>query len=785
MPPGKTPRRRAGACSIAALALLTALAPTSATAQRPGDGDLSPRLAKLAQPAVRSAPQAKQARMLSLASSGPGSLLRQGNRVLVEVRFDRGAGASVDELRAAGAKIVHVSPRYQVVTVAAKPSELPRLAGVPRVAGATEVLTPIAAATCPSVEVVSEGDQQLRAAEARAAAPEPDGAGIEVGILSDSFDRDELAPSREEEDVETADLPGDANPCGYTTPVDLLDDSEAKGKDEGRAMGQIVHDLAPGAALSFASAFTGLFAFADNVKALRDAGANVIVDDVAYPIEPFFQEGPVSVAVSDVAASGVAYFSSAANNNLFDPEGNEIASWETQAYRDSGGCPPAVKALSGFQGTHCLDFNPGAETDKTLGVKVAPGATLSVDLQWAEPWEGVETDLDAFLLDASGTLIRLSIWDNVEDTQKPVEFLQWENKSGSQQTVQLVINRFAGNSPRLKVAFLQNGAGVVGLEYPRSTETDLVGPTVFGHNGAADAISVAAVPFNKSSLVEKYSSRGPVTHYFGPVLDSEPAEPLAEPDLLAKPDVAATDCGVTTFFGFPVLIGETLLARRFCGTSAAAPHAAAVAALMIDAQAATPAEIRSALFASAVPVGEFGPCAAGAGLVDAVEAIQALLTSEVGEGPDCSPPPPEVGPEEARANGDWGSESPPPPVDSGGDPPAPPPPPANPPPGEPEDRQPPSTFLKQRPAKTLRTRRANARALFVLGSNDPKAVFFCRVDRGRFRRCAPRFVRSFALGRHVLRVKARDAAGNTDPTPVVYRFQVKQIARRSSGRLPG
>jgi Subtilase family len=774
MPPGKTPRRRAGACSIAALALLAALIPTSAAAQRPGGGELSSRLAKLGKPAVRSAPRAKQAKMLSLASAGPGSLLREGNRILVEVRFDRGAAAGVDDLRAAGAKIVNVSTRYQVVTVAAKPSELQRLSDVPRVAGATEVLTPIAAATCPSGDVVSEGDQQLRAAEARVAPPEPDGSGIEVGILSDSFNRDELAQTNEAEDVETADLPGVDNDCGHTTQVDLLDDGEANGEDEGRAMAQIVHDLAPGASLAFASAFTGLFAFAENVEDLRDAGADLIVDDVAYPIEPFFQEGPVSVAVSDVVESGVSYLSSAANNNLFDAEGNEIGSWETEQYRDSGTCPPAVKALPGFQGTHCLDFHPGSQTDKTLGVKVAPGATLTVDLQWAEPWEGVETDLDAFLLNATGGLIGASATDNIEVSQKPVEFLQWENESGSQQTVQLVVNRFTGNAPRLKLAFLQNGFGVVGLEYPKTTETDIVGPTIFGHNGAADAISVAAVPFDDSAVVESYSSRGPVTHYFGPVTTGA-AAPLPEPEALAKPDVAATDCGVTTFFGSPVF-EETGVAWRFCGTSAAAPHAAAVAALMSEAKAATPEEVRSALFASAAPVGAFGACAAGAGLIDAVEAIQALLASEAGEEPNCSTPAPEVGAEEAQASGNWGSEAPPPPVDPGGGTQDAGQPPPGPPPIEPEDREAPSTSIKRRPAKTIHAKRTSARAVFVFGSNEPEVTFQCRVDRGPFRSCPARFGRRFPLGSHVVRVKARDAAGNVDPTPAVYRFEVKRTA---------
>ena len=65
-------------------------------------------------------------------------------------------------------------------------------------------------------------------------------------------------------------------------------------------MAQIVHDLAPGAKISFATAFVGEVAFAENIRGLAAAGASVIVDDVGYFEEPFFQDGPVAAAINEV-----------------------------------------------------------------------------------------------------------------------------------------------------------------------------------------------------------------------------------------------------------------------------------------------------------------------------------------------------------------------------------------------------------------------------------------------------------------------------------------------------
>ena len=166
----------------------------------------------------------------------------------------------------------------------------------------------------------------------------------------------------------------------------MLDDTVV-GADEGRAMAQIVHDLAPGARLAFATASSGELDFADNIRDLATANSDVIVDDVTYFDEPFFQDGPIAVAVNDVVADGVTYVSHAANINII-----------------SGGrtSPPSRRRRS--DPTHCAPFPPSAglhglqpgapRSTPTYGISLPTGRTLSIVLQWAQPWNGVTTDLD-------------------------------------------------------------------------------------------------------------------------------------------------------------------------------------------------------------------------------------------------------------------------------------------------------------------------------------------------------------------------------------------------------
>jgi hypothetical protein len=147
----------------------------------------------------------------------------------------------------------------------------------------------------------SQGDQAMRSDVARATFA-VDGTGVMVGVLSNSFDclggaaadvaNDDLAPV-----TVIQELP---NCTGAT--------------DEGRAMLQLVHDVAPGASLAFATAGTGQAGFASNILALQAFGAGVVVDDIIYFAESMFQDGIIAQAVDTVEGMGVPYFSSAGNS---------------------------------------------------------------------------------------------------------------------------------------------------------------------------------------------------------------------------------------------------------------------------------------------------------------------------------------------------------------------------------------------------------------------------------------------------------------------------------------
>lgn len=375
-----------------------------------------------------------------------------------------------------------------------------------------------------------------------------DGTGVTVGVISDSANQvgGGLAAS-----ITTGDLPL----LNVGTFLDI--EGPPGSSDEGRAMMELIHDIAPGAILRFASGVGGEAAFATAVNTLVSNGANIVVDDLnGLLIEPFFYDGVAAQAVANAVASGVHYFSSAGNRGL--------SGYET-VYRGF--------ELGQVYEVH--DFSASGGVHATQRVTLQPGTTTFV-FQYDDFWGSVQTDLDFFIFDLEGNFVASGTDDNTL-TQVAREIVSVTVETTTTADIQ-ILRRLVGNAPtRWKYIAFNDPV----IEEWTTEAGAMVTAHNPGHNAVSDAISVAAANAATPTTPASYSSVGPVTRVF----DSA-GNRLSSLEIRNKPDVTAHDGVNTTVPGF----------ATFFGTSAAAPNAAALAALVLDFDPSlTPAQLKSAL----------------------------------------------------------------------------------------------------------------------------------------------------------------------------------------------
>ncbi|MCB0666664.1 MAG: S8 family serine peptidase [Saprospiraceae bacterium] len=434
-----------------------------------------------------------------------------------------------------------------------------------------------------------------------------DGSGVKIGVISDSYDQ--LSPgSGAVNDILNGDLPGPGNPNGYTQPVQVLSDHQG-GTDEGRAMLQIIHDLVPAAELYFATAFGGEAVFAQAILDLRNSGCDVIVDDVSYLGEPVFQDGLIAQSVNTVVAGGALYFSSAGNSGNLNDGTSGV--WEGDFV--NGG-------ISSEGEIHSF----GAQNYNTIA---ADQANATIVLKWSDPYGSSANDYDMFITDASGNNV-IAVSNNVQDGDDfPIEFISGNRTAGER--IYIIKKIGAPN----RALHLNTNRGRLGIG---------TAGQVFGHNAGLNTISVAATPasnvvpagttsgpfpapFNASNKVELFSSDGPRRIFYNPDgMEITPGNLLFATNggtNLQKPDITAADGVVTSFFGAP-LLGNFY----FFGTSAAAPHAAAIAGLIKSISPTLGAQtIKDLLFNSAIDIEDPGiDRDAGRGIIMAKSAIELL-----------------------------------------------------------------------------------------------------------------------------------------------------------------
>jgi PKD repeat protein len=478
--------------------------------------------------------------------------------------------------------------------------------------------------------ITSEGDNALRAAVARMpSVHNVDGTGVAVGVLSDSYN--DLGGAAA--DIASGDLPAAG--------VNVLAESTACGAlifciDEGRAMLQIIHDMAPGADLMFHTGLQSKADYANGILALAAQGADVIVDDLLYLHEPMFQDGIVAQAVDSVVAGGAVYYSAAGNAGDQSYEGTFVDSNNIlciEFFLPLGDCHELYERVGRMH-----DFNPDpgpANEDLVLTVTVPVNGVLTVAMQWDEPFGGAgpSVDHDVVLLSPDGSLYYdISANDNIP-MGEGWEVLQFQNSEflyNGETQFGLVITYDDVDSigpPGNLVKMVVFGSGNT------LNEWDTGSSTIYGHANAAGAEAVGAAWWNETpyygvdpAQLEPYSSKGGT-----PILFNSNGSPKGSAEIRMKPEITAVDGVETTFFFSDT---DNDLVDEFFGTSAAAPHAAGIAALMLQAKPnATPAQINAALESTALNMGDPGfDYESGYGLIQADAAITAL-TSGGGNNP--------------------------------------------------------------------------------------------------------------------------------------------------------
>ena len=503
----------------------------------------------------------------------------KNERVMVDIRADV-TPAVLKRIRDLGGTVISSVPKYQAIR-----AQLP-LRAVERLAALDAIRT-----IRPADEAVtrkdntSAGDVAHRANSARRT-HSIDGTGIGIGVISNGV--------RSLADRQTSgDLPAR---------VTVLPGQAGAG-DEGTALLEIVHDLAPGADLYFATGSGGQARMAVNIEALCEAGANVIVDDIGYLHEAAFQDDIVAQGVNAAVADGCVFFSAGGNDGNLTNGTSGV--WEGDYAAGS-----ALEVDGRRVGTK-HDFGGGVEANELRGRSVR-----TIILQWAGPLGASTNDYDLFLVNENGDVIASST-DTQDGTQDPIESISSPifDYSG----LRVVVVKASGANRYLRVQALSGPLAIA------------TAGTLYGHSAQENAISVAMVDvataggsggvFDGTESVRSGNSDGPRRIFFQPDGTAITAGNFSATGgkLLQKPDLTAATCVATATPGF----------SRFCGTSAAAPHAAAIGALMLEAAGGpdqvTLAQLRTAMTGAALDIEAAGVDRdSGAGIVMAPGAVDAV-----------------------------------------------------------------------------------------------------------------------------------------------------------------
>jgi hypothetical protein len=367
---------------------------------------------------------------------------------------------------------------------------------------------------------------------------------------------------------------------------------------------EIVYKIAPDADLTFATGDNGgSIQMAQNIRDLAEISkCRIIVDDISFDNDGPFQDGPLGRAVNDVTAAGVLFISAAGNTG--SKTHLTSGTWEGD-FADGG-------ADSAFGTGQLHQFDQG-KTFATLTKQAR-----KVALYWSDPWFD-STNKYSLYIDIVRKQRRVSLTN---------AFFPWQFFDASKVLVggmpldcpghPGVSCLDVGDKIRVKK---EDGSNALALHLDTFRGAIDVGTngSTYGHSATDNALTVAAVPVPTSPTraftggsnvkVDNQSSDGRRRMFFKPDNTAiTPGNFLFATNggrLLDKPDLAAATDVKTTLP--PGTLSQPTGLNPFEGTSAAAPHVAAIAALILSYRPnLTPAQVRQILIASALDIEKAG-----------------------------------------------------------------------------------------------------------------------------------------------------------------------------------
>ncbi len=580
----------------------------------------------------------ENAAAMSLAERFKNSLVRfdSRGRIGLQLAMNAVTPAALTALQNVGANVLLSIPGDRLIVAYVPIDRIDAVANLQEV----RLVRPITGGVTNAVK--SEGDSVHRAINVRTDLTVR-GANINVGVISDGCASWAQA-------VASGDLPATFGPPNF---IYLGGANKIGIGDEGTAMMEIVHDLAPSATLYFYGALydaLGSFAHRDAIHRLvREKQCQIIVDDLTWYDQPMFEDGDANTVntVAEAAQwaidTGVVYISSAGNwadgpPNIITRSHYQALYFDNNPHTNNGvkpipppftpppplpvppipiGVPDSIPIWP-YNDLH--NFNTSSNiVDAGLMVTIAgftgiEPKTLNVILEWADqpggandpdPWGGSADDYDLYLYDQNFTRIITASTITQNGAQDPREQLTWTNYGVGDSIYNIVINHLdtlpLNHPPKLLGMYI---SGCKWVEYftPQNS--------IWGQPGITPVIAVGAVPWSNVPTIESFSSHGNYDVYL-PAFESRP-----------KPDVLAVD-------GVQISGAGGSFLPPFFGTSASAPHVAALAALLLSkCPQMTPAEVHAKFERTAIPLTPSFDPVYGNGFADIERALLEVDTAK-------------------------------------------------------------------------------------------------------------------------------------------------------------